>query len=87
MIREKVGRSEANCETDKGDFQVKEKLGKKRSGHQRTQGIREWRAKRKLEFEENDSTAKLIPVETRASKVRVHFDADAFLERVFHAQF
>ena len=80
-------RSEA---TDKGDgqgrFSSKAKLEKRRGGHQRTQGIREWRAKRKLEFEENDPTAKLIPVETRASKVRVHFDADSFLERVLHAQ-
>ena len=85
--REKVERSEANCETDKGDFQVKRNWKKKRSGHRRTQGIREWRAKRKLEFEENDPTAMLIPVKTRASKVRVHFDADSFLERVFDAQF
>ncbi len=57
-----------------GQFSSKAKLEKKRSGHQRTQGIREWRAKRKLEFEESDPTAKFIPVETRASKVRVHFD-------------
>ena len=58
-----------------------------KSGHQGTQGIRGWRAKRKLEFEENDPTATLILVETRASKVKVQFDADSFLERVFHAQF
>ena len=37
--------------------------------------------------EENDPTAKLIPVETRARNVRVHFDAHSFLERVFDAQF
>ena len=70
-----------------GRFSSKGKLEKKRSGHQRSQGIREWRAKRKLEFEENDPTAKLSSVETRASKVRVHFDVDSFLERVFYAQF
>ena len=65
-----------------GQFSSKAKLEKKRSGHQRTQDIREWRAKRnwKLEFEESDPTAKFIQVETRASKVRVYFDA-------LHAQF
>ena len=63
-----------------GRFSSKAKLEKKRSGHRRTQGIREWRAKRKLEFEENDPTANLIPVETRARKVRVHFDSDSILE-------
>lgn len=68
-------------------FSSKAKLRKKRSGHQRTQRIREWRAKRKLEFEENDPTANLIPVETCGSKVGLHIDADSFLECVFHAQF
>ena len=78
MIREKV-------EDGRGQFSSKAKLEKKRSGHQWTQGIREWRAKRKLEFEKSNPTAKLIPVETCASKVRVHFDA--LLLEVFHAQF
>ena len=81
------GAERSELRDGQGRFSSKAKLGKKKSGHQRTQGIREWRAKRKLEFEENDPIAKLIPVETRASKVRVHFDADSFLERVFHAQF
>jgi len=38
-------------------------------------------------LEENDPTAKLSSVETHASKVRVHFDAGSFLERVVLAQF
>lgn len=81
------GAERSELRDGQGRFSSKAKLGKEESGQQRTQGIREWRAKRKLEFEENDPTAKLIPVVTRASKVRVHFDADSFLERVFHAQF
>ena len=43
------------------------KSEKSRSGFKRTQGIREWRAKRKLEFDENDPPNVL---ETRARKVR-----------------
>ena len=78
------GAERSELRDGQGRFSCKAKLGKRRSGHQRTQGIREWRAKRKLEFEENNPTAKFIPVETRASKVRVRFDADSFLERVFH---
>ena len=74
------GAERSELRDGQGQFSSKAKLEKGRSGHQRTQGIREWRAKRKLEFEESDPTAKFIPVETRASKVKVHFDA-------LHAQF
>ena len=80
-----TGAERGELRDGQGQFSSKAKLEKKRSGHQRTQEIREWRAKRKLEFEESDPTAKLIPVETRASKVRVHFDA--LLLGVFLAQF
>ena len=79
------GAERSELRDGQGQFSSKVKLEKKRSGHQRTQGIRKWRAKRKLEFEENDPPAKLIPVETRASKVRGHFDA--LLLGVFLAQF
>ena len=78
------GAERSELRDGQGRFSCKAKLGKRRSGHQRTQGIREWRAKRELEFEENNPTANFIPVETRASKVRVRFDADSFLDRVFH---
>ena len=81
------GAERSELRDGQGRSSSKAKLGKRGSGHQRTRGIREWRSKRKLKFEENDPTAKFIPVETRASKVRVHFDAGSFLERVFHAQF
>ena len=48
------------------------KSEKSRSGFKRTQGIREWRAKRELEFDENDPPNVL---ETRTRKVRrVHFE-------------
>ena len=80
------GAERSELRDGQGQFSSKAKLKKKkRRGHQRTQGIREWRAKRKLEFEERDPTAKFIPVETCASKVRVHFDA--LLLGVFLAQF
>ena len=79
------GAERSELRDGQGQFSSKAKLEKQRSGHQRTQGIREWRAKRKLEFEESDPTAKFIPVETRASKVRVHLDE--LLLGVFLAQF
>ena len=55
---------------ERGRFASKSRVEKSRTGFQRNRGIREWRAKRKLEFDENDPPTKL---ETRASKVRVHF--------------
>ena len=56
---------------ERGRFASTSRVEKSRTGFQRTRGIREWRAKRKLEFDENDPPTKL---ETRASKVRVHFE-------------
>ena len=74
------GAERSELRDGQGRFSSKTKLEKCRSGHQRTLGIREWRAKRKLDFEENP---KLIPVETRASKVRVHFQCRLFLRKSF----
>ena len=54
---------------ERGRFTSKSKIGKQRSGTDRTKGISDWRAKRKLEFpDENEPPTKR---ETRASKVRV----------------
>ena len=42
-----IGAERSESRDGQGRFSSKEKLGKTRTGHQRTQGIREWRAKKK----------------------------------------